>query len=85
MKCQILEYSNLLIPAGTSPEGDASKEERDERVKTYFDANPMSSVRQAARILNLSYGCVWRILRNTLHWKAYKPQLTNVLNQASRV
>ena len=55
--------AHSLIPTGTNPEGDASKEEIIERAKTYFDANPKSSVRQAARIPNLSYGCVPRIFK----------------------
>ena len=45
-------------------------------VKIYFEQNPKCHVRQAARVLDLSYGVIWKILRKNLKWKAYKAHLT---------
>ena len=76
--------SHPQIPAGINPEGNASKMANVEQVKMLFTSNPTSSVMNAAKTLNMSYGTVWRILRKTMQWKPYKPHLTHVLTQAHK-
>ena len=53
-------------------------------LQIYFEQNPKCHVRQAARVLDLSYGEIWRILRKNLKWKAYKPHLTQCLGLANK-
>ena len=47
-------------------------------------SNPKLNAKNAAQRLNLSYGTVRRILRKTLHWKAYKSHITQGLIQANK-
>ena len=43
-----------------------------QNVKSFFQDNERSSIREAVNLLGLSYGVIWTILRQDLKWKPYK-------------
>ena len=49
------------------------------RVEDFFNTNDCSHLREAAVVLGLSIGKVWRILRNDLKWKPYRPDFVPTL------
>ena len=68
------------VPAGRSSE---PLRNNIDAVKKNFEQNPKCHIREAARVLGLSYGSIWRILRKNLKWKAYRPHLTQCLSPAN--
>ena len=53
-----------------------------DQVKSYFEEHSAAHIRDAVRDLGLSYGMVWRILREKLKWKSYRPHRVQCLTQA---
>ena len=53
------------------------------RVEDFFNTNDRSHLREAAEVLGLSIGKVWRILRNDLKWKPYRPHFVQHLSTAN--
>ena len=68
------------VPAGRSSE---PLRNNIEAVKKIFEQNPKCHIREAARVLGLSYGAIWKILRKNLKWRAYRPHLTQCLSPAN--
>ena len=60
-----------IVPAGCP----SASEEDTQRVK-----NPKAHLREAAEVLEMSFGHIWNILRTKLKWKPYKPHLAQVLS-----
>ena len=69
------------VPAGRSSE---PLRNNIEAVKKFFEQNPKLYIREAARVLGLSYGAIWIILRKNLKWRAYRPHLTQCLSPANK-
>ena len=49
-------------------------------VKNFFTENKEAHIREASRVLKISRGQIWRILRQNLNWKAYRPHSCQVLS-----
>ena len=49
-------------------------------MKDFFEASPKAHLREAAEVLEMSFGQIWNILRKKLKWKPYKPHLAQVLS-----
>ena len=48
-------------------------------VQNFFEANPTTSIKTAARELDLSVGTTWFIIRKSLKWKPYRYKRVNRL------
>ena len=66
------------------PVGRSREHNNVEAVKNCFEQNPKIHIREATRVLGLSYGTIWKILRKDLKWKAYRPHLTQCLSPANK-
>ena len=51
-----------------------------ERVRAAFSRSPRQSTRRVSRALGISQPTVWRVLKKRLHFKPYKLQLVQALN-----
>lgn len=68
------------------PPGLASVSAEDiESVRRYFDEHKKAHIRQATLELNLSYGKIWRILRQELKWKSYRPHQVQALSLPNKL
>ena len=68
-----------------TPAGKRASVDDVEKVKRFFENSPEASIRSAVAELALSYGRIWRILKQDLKWKAYKPHLAQALSSSNKI
>lgn len=66
------------VPSGRIP----TAAEEVEKIKEFFEKHPSAHVRQASKQLKISVGKVWKILRQKLGWKPFRPHLVQALSPA---
>lgn len=49
-------------------------------IREYFEANPLTSINQAARHFGMSYSTIWSIIRKKMDFFPYKSQVHQELN-----
>lgn len=79
----ILRFTTTLSCQRKSPPGaPPTKQDDIDRVRAYFEQNDAAHIRDVVKDLGMSYGTVWRILRNKLKWKSYRPHMVQCLTAA---